>query len=338
MTFPRVTTLAAVCACAAITAGACSGDGERPLPGFDRVTAVVLPYLTMMPFHIAAEEGDFAEQRLDVEFRRLARNQDIMTALARGDVDVAAGMLTVNELSLAAAGARLRMVAAIGELSPESCPYLAVVARKEHRDSGALADPDRVRSLRFDVNRVLPLAYFLEGILEPLHLTIDDVDSVDVPPAAALEALRRGDIDVTIDSEPYVSLHLSNGGAVVWGALEQRFPRFAVSVLMFGPTLLDERPEVGERFATAMLKGIRRSALGKTPENQAIVVRETGLAPEVVARACWPTFSETARIDPEVFLGYQEWSVAHGLVDRVLAEDELFDHRFIDFANAELTR
>jgi hypothetical protein len=48
--------------------------------------------------------------------------------------------------------------------------------------------------------------------------------------------------------------------------------------------------------------------------------------------------SDEARLDPAVFRGYQAWSVAHGLLDRVLEDDELFDLRFIDHANAELGR
>jgi hypothetical protein len=43
-------------------------------------------------------------------------------------------------------------------------------------------------------------------------------------------------------------------------------------------------------------------------------------------------------VNTSVFLGYQQWSVARGLLDRVLTEDELYDHRFIDRANAALAR
>jgi len=297
-----------------------------------------MPYLTMMPFYIAAEEGYFAEERLDVDFRQVARNQDVMATLAHGDVDVAAGMLTVNELGLAAAGARLRLVASLGELSPDGCSFVAVVVRKEVAESGALTDPERVRSLRYDFNRILPLAYFLDAVLAPLNLTSDGLDSVDLPPVTALEALRTGEVDVTVDSDPFVTRHTADGHAVVWGSLQEAFPGYPVSVMMFGPALVDDRREVGNRFATAMLKGIRRAALGKTPENLALVERDLGLTPEIATSACWPTFTETGRITASVFDGYQQWSVAHGLVDRVLAEDELFDHQFIDYANAELAR
>lgn len=338
MTATRATALAVACVCAAVAGGACASRDETSATGFDHVTAIVLPYLTMMPFHIAAEQGYFAEQRLDVEFRQFARNQDMMAALAHGDVDVAAGMLSVNELSLAAAGARVRIVASLGELSAGGCPFLAVVIRAEHRDSGALSDPDRLRALRYDFSRILPLAYFLDSVLAPLGLESDDLDSVDLTPVTAVEALRAGEVDVSVDSDPFVTMHTADGHAVVWGELQETFSGYPVSVMMYGPTLVDERPEVGERFATAMLKGMRRAALGKTPENLALVESAIGLAPEIASTACWPTFTQSGRIDASVFDGYQQWSVEHGLIDRTVAEDELFDNSFIDHANAELDR
>jgi len=115
-------------------------------------------------------------------------------------------------------------------------------------------------------------------------------------------------------------------------------PNFIITMLMFGPTMLDERPEVGERFATAVLAAIRVYRHGKTPRNLEIAQLGTGLTEEQLAEACWPEIPADGRFDPSRLRGYQEWNVAHGFVDRVLADDELFDQRFIEAANAALAR
>lgn len=290
----------------------------------------------MLPFYIAAEEGYFAEQRLDVEFRTAARNQDVMAPLAQGAIDVAAGMVTVNELGLGVAGARLRLVTSVVELSPGGCSYVAAVVRKAVADSGALTDPEQVRALRYDINPLLPFGYFLDGLLAPLQVTSAELNALDIPPTAALEALQRGEIDVSMDSEPFVMRHTAAGHAVVWGSFPALFPGYPISMVMYGPSLLDDRPDVGNRFATAMLKAMRQAARGRTPENLALVERELGLPPELASSVCWPSFTPTGRMDASALDGFQQWSVAHGLVDRVLADDELFDHRFIEYANAEL--
>ncbi len=324
-------------ALAAATLGCRSGSHPAD-GGPDHVRAIVLPYLTMVPFHIAAEEGFFAERNLDVEFVTLGRNQEIMAVLAQGNVDVAAGMLTVNELSLAATGARVRMVAALGELRPEQCTFTAFVARREHVESGALTDRERLRTLRFDADLLIPFGYWIDEWLRPYDLTVEDLDIVNLPSPAAIEALSKGAIDVTLDSEPFLTAYREMPEAAVLTSAGELNPGYVLSLLMYGPTLLDGRPGVGERFMTAMLKGIRQYNLGKTPRNLDIVQRATHLSPDQVSSACWAYMSDEARLDPAVFRGYQAWSVAHGLLDRVLEDGELFDIRFIDHANAELGR
>ncbi|HSG01950.1 MAG TPA: ABC transporter substrate-binding protein [Vicinamibacterales bacterium] len=325
-----------VCLCLALLLASCSGRESPAQSSADHVRAVVVPYLTLMPFYIAAEEGYFAEENLDVEFVQLGRDTELMTALARGQVDVAGGMLTANELALIASGMRIRMVASLGDLLPDGCSYSAFIVRREHLESGALQDRERIRSLRFDANVILPFGYFIDEFLRPFALTTDDLDVIDLPSPAALAAMATGTIDVTIDSEPFISQHLESEDAAVWVRAEEIVPNYVFAALRYGPSILIDRPEVGERFAVAMLKAIRQYNLGKTARNLEIVERASGLSPERVAAACWPVTTDEARIDAGVFRGYQEWNVSRGFVDRVLSDEELVDQRFFEHANRVL--
>lgn len=314
---------------------ACSGAPVAQ-EGQARVRAVVVPYLTLMPFHIAVEQGLYAARDLDVDLVRLGRNQELMTALASGEVDVAAGLLTVNELSLIGAGARIRMVAAMGQLSPAHCAYLGFVTRPELLEGGALEDPERLRQLVVDADVLIPFGYWLDEALRPFGLRHEQLERVELPSPAAVEALANGSVDLVIDSEPFLTMHRTMGDGVLWKQVGELTPGYVVVMIMYGPSLLDERPEVGERFAVATLEAIRRFNRGKTPANLEIVERVTRMTRQQAREACWPMMSDDARIDPSVFSGYQRWNVEHGLVDRVLADDELYDPRFIEHANAIL--
>ena len=304
----------------------------------DRVVAVVLPFLTMTPFHIAAEEGYFTEQNLDVEFVRLPRQQELMAVLASGDVDVVASMISVNTLNMVARGARVRLVATLGHLSTGECPFNAFMVRRELFESGALQDPEQVRGLLIDADIVLPFGYFLHRMLEPLGLTIDDVELTNLPPAASVQALINDSVDVTVESEPFISTLLASGEAVIWQETSEIVPDYLMSVMRYGPSLLDDRPEVGTRFAVAMLKAIRQFHEGKTTENVSLLSSFTGLSAEQATEACWPTGPDDARVDISTLIPFQEWLVSQGLVERVLSEDEMVDHRFMDGANAILSR
>lgn len=320
----------AACACGV------AGGGSAPAP--DRVRAVVIPYLNMVPFHIAREEGYFAQQNLDVEFVMLGRTQEIMTSIARGEVDAAGAMLTINELNLAASGERVRMVADLGRLDPDSCVSNAVIVRRELLESGALEDPERLRQLTFDADLFIGFGHWLDVLLAPVGLTVEDLNIVNVPSPAAVAALEAGSIDVTMDSEPWITNHLATGKAAIWRSSAELSPNYVISMLMYGPSFLDERPEVAQRFTVAMLQAIRQYRTGKTPRNLELVASFTGLPEEVLQRACWPILTDHARVDGSVFDGFQRWAVAHGMIDAVVPPELLFDHRFIDLANAEMDR
>jgi NitT/TauT family transport system substrate-binding protein len=192
--------------------------------------------------------------------------------------------------------------------------------------------------LRWDADVLLPYGYWLDTVLQPFDLTLDDVTIVNLPEAAAVEALRSGAVDVTLISEPFLGLLADSPEAAVWKRTNDLFPDYQISVMMYGPALLDERPGVGERFATAMLRAIRQYMDGKTPRNLAIVERASGLSAAEVEAACWPSARADGRISLANFHGYQQWAVSRGLADRALTDAELVDHRFVDYANRELSK
>jgi len=258
--------------------------------------------------------------------------------MARGEVDVEAGLVTLNRLNLVASGARIRFVAAMGQLMPDACPYNAIVVRRELLESGALQDPERVRALKIDADILLPQGYWLDELVRPLGLTVEDLDITDIPSVAAIEALTNGSLDVTIVSEPFLSLIEGSEEAAVWKTTADLVPGFLFSVMSYSSSLLDERPEVGERFAAAMLEALRQYWLGKTSRNVELLVDFTGLSPEQVTAACWPSGPDDGRIDLSRIRGLQEWLVSHGFQDHVLTDEELVEHRFINYANSDLAQ
>lgn len=308
------------------------GNDSAASQQHDRVRAVVLPYLTNAPFHIAAAEGYFEHHGLEVEFVRLTRDQDVMTALASGEVDVAPGMLTSNDVSLVAQGAKLRIVGAMSELDPEACASVGFMARRELVESGALEDPARLRTLRFDVPLTLPGGYWLDLVLAAHGLSAHELQRVDIPPPAAIGAMQAGAVDVVFDSDPYLLRLAEEGDASLWWNAAEIAPGYPKSVLKYGPRLLEKDREVGARFAAALLMAASQYAQGKTPRNLELVQSATGLDPDTVRRACWPKVNATGRIEPARLRGFQEWLLARGLVPRILEDGELFDTEIMEVA------
>ena len=320
--------------------GACSqGAGDATPasdPAPDRLRAIVLPFLSMAPLHIAAAEGYFDEQNLDVEFVRLARNFDAVAALATGDVDIGSGQLTMSVVNTIASGSRIRLVAALSILDADACAYNGAVAKRDLVESGGLETAELMRGRVFEFDLHLPQGYWVSRMLAPMGLTIDDVKMESLPPPAVADALAGDAIDLSIVSEPYLSQLLETGEFAIWRRTDSAAPGFQISNVMFGPSLLDERPEVGERFMTALLKGIRQAGDGRTPRNLEILGEATGMSREQLMMACWPSVPDDGQVQVEPFAQYLEWAVSRQLTERVLGEDELVDRRFAEYANSAL--
>lgn len=314
----------------------CAESDVTPAPAPTTIRAVVLPFLSASPFYIAEAEGYFEEQNLDVEFVKLARAVEAIPALARGEVDVGYGQLTLTVLNAIGSGARIKLVAGTAYLAKDGCTVDGVVARRALVESGRLTRPEQLRGLKVELDVLLPSAYYVDRLLEPAGLTIDDLDVVNLPTPSNLDALIAGTIDVTVVTEPYVTRLEQSGEAVVWRASQQIVPDFQMSSVMFGPNLLDERPEVGERFMVAFRKAMRQYALGKTPRNLEILAEGTGLALERLRDLCWPVFRADGRVGTEGLMDLQRWFASRALVDGVVPEDELVDDRFVEHANAVL--
>jgi NitT/TauT family transport system substrate-binding protein len=322
----------------AIVTACAPGDRTSPGAPLDKVRAVVLPILFTAPFHIAAAEGYFEDEGLDVEFVRLTRNIDAIPALVQGDLDVGAGQLTVAMLNAMAAGARIRVVIDSGHLAADGCTFNGIVVRSELLEDGELIDPERLRGRRLEVDMALPQAYWLDGALRSVGIAFDEMEIVNVPTAATVDAFLNNAYDITSVSEPRVTQMVRTGEGTVWLGVEEIFPDYPQNLVFFGPSFLDERPEVAERFVAAYLRAIRQYNRGKTERNLEIMEASLRLSREELMSACWVSMHDDGEVPSSGLVGYQSWALERGLVERVMGDDELVDRRFIQAAGARPAR
>jgi len=327
-----------ICLCLLIPLIACAPADDDAPPPPDHVRAVVIPVLFTAPFHIAQQEGYFADENLEVEFVRLTRNIDAIPALAQGQVDVGAGQPTIAMLNAIGNGARIRGVAGVGHLAPDGCTAHAIVVQRDLIEGSETTGPEIFRGRRIELDIALPAAYWFEKALEPAGLTLEDVEIINVPTAATVDSFLSGAYDATGLSDPRITQILETGQGALWMGTQEIVPNYGRDLVFFGPNLLDERPEVGVRFLKALLRAIEQLQLGKTERNLDTLEASMRLSRDELTAACWTPVEADGRIHAEGYQGYQEWALQRGLVDRVLPRDEMIDTRQLDRANAALGR
>ena len=101
---------------------------------------------------------------------------------------------------------------------------------------------------------------------------------------------------------------------------------FQQGFVYFGPTLLENNPEAGEKFLRAYLKGCRTYMEGLTERNIEIMLQYTGMERDDFLEAATPNpvFPDGKIIVDDV-MAFQQWLYDIGLIDTLLSPSELID-------------
>jgi len=295
----------------------------------NQIRVGVSAYLSYAPFHIADQEGFFADHGLEVELVNLRRSYLWLAPLIRGDLDVGAGQLSPGLFNAMARGARIQFVAGKEVYASSSeCTYLGILVSTELAQRGSPGDATLLRGKVVSLERNSVYGYFLDRTLQPAGLELSDAFTRVVAPAVEVEAVRRGQIDAFNSAEPWVTRALDTGVVVLAHSAQVVMPDFPGGIVVFGQTLLEGRPDLGQRFMAAYLAGVRRYEEGKTERNLEILSRSLELEQRFLERACWPTFSR-GPIDHGQLLEFQKWLKAQGLLNETLATEDYWEPRFI---------
>jgi NitT/TauT family transport system substrate-binding protein len=301
-----------------------------------KLTVGLNPFLSWAPFFIAQEEGFFAEQNIEVEFVSFSAPSDAIPPLAAGELDVAAGLVTVNALNAIAQGGSIKYVADKGYANPAGCSYTTFMARQDLLDSGQLDDLQQVSGLSFAVSPATSAEYYLDKVLEGSGLTSEDVELTQVIVPVRLEALVNGSLDVAAVSEPWATRILRTGSADYWQPLEQVIPDFQLGFVIYGPSLLEENREAGQRFMVAYLKAVQAYSDLKTERNLEIMAQYTELDRELLEAACWQSFRADGAINVQSVLDFQSWAQDKGYLLEPATPEQFWDSTFIEYANQAL--
>jgi len=280
---------------------------------------------------IARTEGYFAQEGLEVQPIEMASGSALIPALVRGDIDVVPTEVMPSIFNAIARGGRLRIVGSLMQFG-SGCTHSGLVVSPALAASGRLDTAAGLRGLRFSVGTNLAVRYVLDTILRPSGLTSDDLEALEVPESARVDALRAGRLDLTLIGEPKLTRAIKEDGLVMWKRAIDVLPSFQYSVLLFGSSLLDKRPGVGERFMRAYLRGVRQYLQGKTPRNLELLGQFLGFDRDMLSEMCWAPVNADGRLNATSLLAFQDWLIGRKLVDRALKPAEMIDTRFLEAA------
>jgi NitT/TauT family transport system substrate-binding protein len=296
----------------------------------------IVSYITFSPLFIAQEEGFFTEQNLDVELQPFESSTMIMPLLEQGQLDAAGDVPVAGLFNAINQTGNIKIVADRGSLTAGGCDYFALLASTEWMAQNPVPTADNVRGKKISVDINSYQAYVTDKYLATLGLTLADMDVQYIPPPNLIEAVKNGAVDFITTAEPWVTRLADTKKMVVLTGYQKIIPGAQAGFLNLGKRFSKDQPELGERFVTAYLKGVRQYMEGKTDRNLEIVAKYTKLPADLLKRICWPDMRMDGSVDLDTVMDYQNWAIGYGQLDKAAPRDAIWDPRFIDYANKKL--
>lgn len=290
------------------------------------------PFIARAPIYIAKEEGFFKEEGIDLEFVKLNTPAEALILLMQGALDVSYGPVTPGMFNAVKEGKRIKLTAGtvFYEKGNKSSAFVI-------RKNGGTLNTDQsllIRSLagKKVANPVLGdfFHYLVETLFKNNGVAFKDQDLRIMPFPLIASSIEKGILDAGTLTEPLITplinkniISVIAAGDVISGPS---------TFIVYGPNLLDKKPNLGIRFMRAYLKGCKQYREGKTQRNISIIKKYIGLDEGILAAIDWPVIRPEGILDSEIIKKYQDWALKKKYITEEINVDSMIDFNFIERA------
>ncbi|MGM8216085.1 ABC transporter substrate-binding protein [Bacillaceae bacterium W0354] len=207
-------------------------------------------------FYIAEAMGYFEDYNIEIKFATFSNSDEMLPALASGEVDVAGGISTASFFNSIAQGIDVKMIADKGHNNPGSS-YFTFVIREDLQDE--IKDYEDLKGRKIAVSTQNAVDDYIFGeMIKHAGLTRDDVEFVlmsDFPNMMA--AMANKQIHAALQIEPFITQGTYENIHVKFKDATDYAPEAQIAMVLGSPEFVGEKREVAKRFMAAYLKGIR---------------------------------------------------------------------------------
>ncbi|MGP4077416.1 ABC transporter substrate-binding protein [Halobacillus sp. K22] len=207
-------------------------------------------------FYIAKEKGYFDEYNIDVKFTQFANSDDMLPALAAGEIDIAGGVSTASFFNAIAQGIDVKIIADKGHYI-KGDSYFSFVIREDLKNE--IKDYSDLKGKRVAVSSQNAVDdYIFRSMLKHAGLKESDVEFVLMSDFGnMLAAMGNGSIDAALQIEPLITQGIEQRLHVRLGDATDFAPDAQIAMVLGSPEFIEQETDVSLRFMAAYLKGVR---------------------------------------------------------------------------------
>jgi NitT/TauT family transport system substrate-binding protein len=293
--------------------------------------------------YIAADRGYFVEQGLDVTISEMSA-RELLTALTAGQVHVGGSSIGAAIFNAVAKDVPVRIVAPEARMDPGSSSLYTLV-RNDLIDSGSFRDYADLVGKRVVATSGSTSHYYFGRALQRAGLAPNAVETSNLGQdfQSVTVALSTHAVDVATVPEPTATLAAERGLATKWREVSDLLPGLQVTVVLFGPELMSQRQEVGRRWMSAYLKGVRdyNEAMFKNGPHRQEVIATLGkwtdvTDPDLFKRMGFPAIDPNGHVNLDSVSDQLSFHRGQGAVTAAVEVQQIVDTRFAEAAVQEL--
>ncbi|OES46384.1 ABC transporter substrate-binding protein [Domibacillus iocasae] len=207
-------------------------------------------------FYIANEKGYFDDYNIEVEFATFANSDDMLPALASGEVDIAGGISSASFFNAIAQGIDVKIIADKGHNEKGKSYFTFVIGTDKQNEIKEYSD---LKGKKVAVSTEHAVDdYIYREMLKEAGLKENEVEFVLMPDFGnMLAAIENGSIDAALQIEPLITQGVAEGIHVRFGDATDFAPEAQIAMVLGSPQFINEEQDVSLRFMAAYLKGVR---------------------------------------------------------------------------------
>jgi NitT/TauT family transport system substrate-binding protein len=251
------------------------GDTATTLAGPIKLRVSFVPATTVLPLHVAKEQGIFERNNLDVTLEQAANISDIPATLGR-QFDLALG--TATDL-IRAGAAGVDVVQAAGNTnSTKENPFVKLVVRA---DSG-ITDVSQLKGKTLGTPTLSGVIHAeVKYWAQQKGVNPADIGGVEAPTPNLPDQLKAGRIDGVEALEPIASTMLRAGNVSIGAPFDAIAPTLATNFWLAQGSWANKNRDVVARFVDALKQG--QAYIESNPVESRRILQEYTKLPEAVA-------------------------------------------------------
>lgn len=308
----------------------------KPLSPPVKVTVGLKQVVSDAGVLIGLAKGYYKELGIEIEMSQFATGQDMINALASGQLDVGCTVTASGLFNAALRNIPVKVVADKGINVPGK-GYYRLIIRKDLVDTIKTYQDLKGRKLAVVGTASLD-EICLDRVLAKAGLSTKDVDLQVIRAFPdIIAAMANKSIDGGMVIEPFVAQAVSKGIADPWKDPSEYDPDAQIAILVYGKSMV-EKPEVAKRFMLAYVQSLRdyNDAFFKNQGKDEIVkilCEYSSVKDPALYESMFPV-----GLNPDGYVrvkGIQadiDWYKSHDLLKGDLKAEQVIDNSYVDFA------